>query len=135
MARAAGRQDGVRRPLLVHSENDRKVIATLGAALAGTGRPLIITSGTGLVQSKTGQPAVETDDHPASAVTPRAASEEAADALVGQGGNVMVMRLPQVHDTRRQGRIRWHIQIAREQGRVAYVGEGRNRVRPSTSST
>jgi nucleoside-diphosphate-sugar epimerase len=40
----------------------------------------------------------------------------------------MVMRLPQVHDTRRQGRIRWHIQIAREQGRVAYVGEGRNRV-------
>jgi nucleoside-diphosphate-sugar epimerase len=40
----------------------------------------------------------------------------------------MVMRLPQVHDTRRQGRISWHIQIAREQGRVAYVGEGRNRV-------
>jgi nucleoside-diphosphate-sugar epimerase len=38
------------------------------------------------------------------------------------------MRLPQVHDPRRQGRIRWHIQIARERGRVAYVGEGRNRV-------
>ena len=32
-----------------HSENDRKVIATLGAVLAGTDRPLIITSGTGLV--------------------------------------------------------------------------------------
>jgi nucleoside-diphosphate-sugar epimerase len=111
-----------------HSENDRKVIATLGAALAGTGRPLIITSGTGLVQSVTGQPARETDDHATSAVFPRAASEEAADALTGQGGNVMVMRLPQVHDTRRQGRIRWHIQIAREQGRVAYVGGGRNRV-------
>ncbi|MGH3297890.1 MAG: SDR family oxidoreductase [Trebonia sp.] len=111
-----------------HSENDRKVIATLGAALAGTGRPLIITSGTGLVQSKTGQPVIETDDHATSAVFPRAASEEAADALIDQGGNVMVMRLPQVHDTRRQGRIRWHIQIAREQGRVAYVGEGRNRV-------
>jgi len=111
-----------------HSENDRKVIATLGAALAGTGRPLIITSGTGLVQSKTGQPVTETDDHATSAVFARAASEEAADALIGQGGNVMVMRLPQVHDTRRQGRIRWHIQIAREQGRVAYVGEGGNRV-------
>jgi nucleoside-diphosphate-sugar epimerase len=40
----------------------------------------------------------------------------------------MVMRLPQVHDTRRQGRISLHIQIARQQGRVAYVGEGRNRV-------
>jgi nucleoside-diphosphate-sugar epimerase len=111
-----------------HSENDRKVIAALGAALAGTGRPLIITSGTGLVQSKAGQPVTETDDHATSAVFPRAASEEAADALTGQGGNVIVMRLPQVHDTRRQGRIRWHIQIAREQGRVAYVGEGRNRV-------
>lgn len=111
-----------------HSENDRKVIATLGAALAGTDRPLIITSGTGLVQSTTGRPVRETDDHATSAVFPRAASEEAADALIDQGGNVMVMRLPQVHDTRRQGRIRWHIQIAREQGRVAYVGEGRNRV-------
>jgi nucleoside-diphosphate-sugar epimerase len=111
-----------------HSENDRKVIATLGAALAGPDRPLIITSGTGLVQSVTGQPARETDDHATSAVFPRAASEEAADALIDQGGNVMVMRLPQVHDTRRQGRISWHIQIARERGRVAYVGEGRNRV-------
>jgi nucleoside-diphosphate-sugar epimerase len=112
----------------LHSENDRKVIAALGAALASRGRPLIVTSGTGLVQSKDGQPAVETDRHPTSAVVPRAASEEAADALIDQGGNVMVMRLPQVHDTRRQGRIRWHIQIAREQGRVAYIGEGRNRV-------
>lgn len=111
-----------------HSENDRKVIATLGAALAGTDRPLIIASGTGLVQSATGQPVRETDPHATSAVFPRAASEEAADTLINQGGNIMVMRLPQVHDTRSQGRIRWHIQIAREQGRVAYVGEGRNRV-------
>jgi nucleoside-diphosphate-sugar epimerase len=111
-----------------HSENDRKVIATLGAALAGTGRPLIVTSGTGLVQSATGQPVVEADHHATSAVFPRAASEEAADALIDAGGNVMVLRLPQVHDTRRQGRIRWHIQIAREQARVAYVGAGQNRV-------
>ena len=133
---AAGAADGVihtafnhdASALKQHSENDRKVIAALGAALAGTGRPLIITSGTGLVQSKAGQPVTETDNHATSAVFARAASEEAAEALVAQGGNVMVMRLPQVHDTRRQGRIRWHIQIAREQGRVAYVGEGRNRV-------
>jgi nucleoside-diphosphate-sugar epimerase len=133
---AAGAADGIihaafnhdASDLKQHSENDRKVIAALGAALAGTGRPLVITSGTGLVQSVAGQPARETDDHATSAVFPRAASEEAADALIDRGGNVMVMRLPQVHDTRRQGRIRWHIQIARKQGRVAYVGEGRNRV-------
>ncbi len=111
-----------------HSENDRKVIAALGAALAGPDRPLIVTSGTGLVQSVPGQPVTEPDHHATSAVFPRAATEEAADALIDQGGNVMVIRLPQVHDTRRQGRIRWHIQIAREQGRVAYVGQGRNRV-------
>jgi nucleoside-diphosphate-sugar epimerase len=111
-----------------HSENDRKIIATLGAALSGPGRPLIITSGTGLVQSVTGQPARENDEHATSALFARAATEEAADALIDQGGNVMVVRLPQVHDTRRQGRIRWHIEIAREQGRVAYVGAGQNRV-------
>jgi nucleoside-diphosphate-sugar epimerase len=114
--------------LKLHSENDRKVIATLGAALAGTNRPLIITSGTGLVRSTDGQPVRETDDHATSALFARAASEEAADLLIDKGVNVMVMRLPQVHDTRRQGRLRWHIQIAREQGRVAYVGEGLNRV-------
>ena len=133
---AAGAADGVIHAAFnhdasvprLHSENDRKVIETLGAALAGTGRPLIITSGTGLVLPPAGQPARETDEHATSAVFARAASEEAADALVDLGANVMVMRLPQVHDPRRQGRIRWHIQIAREQGRVAYVGEGRNRV-------
>ena len=111
-----------------NSENDRKVIETLGEVLAGSDRPLLITSGTGLVRSKTGGPAIETDDHFTSTEFPRAASEEAADALIAKGGRVMVMRLPQVHDTRRQGRITWHIQTARQQGRVAYVGKGKNRV-------
>jgi nucleoside-diphosphate-sugar epimerase len=110
------------------SEDDRKVIATLGEVLAGSDRPLVITSGTGLVRSKTRSPVVESDDHVTSAEFPRAASEEAADALIAKGGRVMVMRLPQVHDTRKQGRITWHIETARQQGRVAYVGEGRNSV-------
>jgi len=111
-----------------NSEDDRKVIETLGAALAGSDRPLVITSGTGLSRSKTGAPVVETDDHVTSAEFPRAASEEAADALIAAGGHVMVMRLPQVHDTRRAGRITWHIELARQRGRVAYVGAGRNRL-------
>src|SRR5471032_1515546 len=111
-----------------NSEDDRKVIETLGDVLGGSGRPLVITSGTGIARSKTGSLVVETDDHVTSAEFPRAASEEAADALIAKGGRVMVIRLPQVHDTRRQGRITWHIQIARQQGRVAYVGEGNNRV-------
>jgi nucleoside-diphosphate-sugar epimerase len=72
-----------------HSENDRKVIATLGAALAGSGRPLVITSGTGLVQSKTGQAVVETDLHATSAVFPRAATEEAG---AGRGASAGTSR-------------------------------------------
>jgi nucleoside-diphosphate-sugar epimerase len=110
------------------SENDRTVIETLGEVLAGSDRPLVVTSGTGLARSKTGGPAVETDDHVTSGEFPRAASEEAADALIAAGGRVMVMRLPQVHDTRRFGRISEHIHLARQHGRVAYVGEGKNRL-------
>jgi len=111
-----------------HSEEDRKVIERLGEVLAGSDRPLLITSGTGVVRSKSGGPAVEADDHFTSAEFPRAASEEAADTLIAAGGRVMVMRLPQVHDTRRCGRIMEHIQLARKWGRVAYVGEGKNRL-------
>jgi len=71
---------------------------------------------------------LETDDHATSAQFPRAASEEAADALIAKSGRVMVMRLSQVHDTRRQGRITQHIRLARQKGYVACVGEGRNRL-------
>jgi nucleoside-diphosphate-sugar epimerase len=109
-----------------HSEEDRKVIETLGEALAGSDRPLVISSGS-LARSKAGGPSMETDDHVTSAEFPRAASEEAADALIAKGGRVMVMRNPRVHDTRRFGRVTKHIQLARRWGRVAYVGEGKNR--------
>ena len=112
-----------------HSEEDRKVIETLGEVLVSSNRPLVIASGTGLVdRSKTDGLAVETDEHVSSAEFPRAATEEAADALIAKGARVMVMRLSQVHDTRHQGRIAQHIQLARKKGRVAYVGEGKNRL-------
>jgi nucleoside-diphosphate-sugar epimerase len=111
-----------------HSEEDRQVIAALGEALDDPSRPLIITSGTGLVVGTPGVPVGETDPHPTAVEVARAASEEAADALIEKGRAVIVMRLPQVHDARHQGRLRWHIDIARQQGRVAYVGAGENRV-------
>jgi nucleoside-diphosphate-sugar epimerase len=110
-----------------NSEDDRKVIETLGEVFAGSDRPLLIASGTDLSRSKTGGPVVETDDHITSAEFSRAASEEAADALIANGGRVIVMRLPQVHDTRMQGRVTYYIQTARQKGRVAYLGEGKNR--------
>ncbi|HEX3918304.1 MAG TPA: SDR family oxidoreductase [Caulobacteraceae bacterium] len=120
--------------LAQHSEADRKVIAALGEALAGSDRPLIVTSGTGLARSKTGLPAAETDGYQSAAEYPRGATEEAADALIAKGGRVMVMRLPQVHDTRHQGRIAEHIRLARQKGWVAYIGAGEARL-PATHVT
>jgi len=111
-----------------HSEEDRKVIEALGEVLAGSDRPLVIASGTGLARSKTGGPVVETDGHLTSAEFPRGATEDAADALFAKGGRIIVVRLSQVHDTRHQGRIAQHILLARQKGSVAYVGEGKNRL-------
>lgn len=112
-----------------HSENDRAAIAALGAVLAGSRRPLLVTSGTGLVERSAGEGlVVETDAYASSAKFPRAATEEAADALFAKGVRVIVVRLPQVHDPRHQGRIGQHIRLAREKGRVAYIGDGENRL-------
>jgi nucleoside-diphosphate-sugar epimerase len=112
-----------------HSEQDRKVILALGEVLLSLNRPLIVASGTGLVdRSKTSGPVDETDDPVSSAIFPRAATEEAADTLIAKGGRVIVMRLAQVHDIRHQGRIAQHIQLARQKGWVAYVGEGHTRL-------
>ncbi|MDX7952030.1 SDR family oxidoreductase [Lichenihabitans sp. Uapishka_5] len=111
---------------VANCEKDRHVIAALGAALKGSDRPLLITSGTGIGSSGPGQLAREdvmAADHP----NPRIASEQAGAALLADGINVSVMRLPQVHDTRKQGLISPAIDIARAQGISAYVGDGHNR--------
>ncbi|ODP35528.1 SDR family oxidoreductase [Pandoraea sp. ISTKB] len=104
---------------------DTRAIAALGEALAGSDRPLIITSGTGM-GSQHGAPASE-DVFNTSHPNPRIASELAGNALLEAGVNVSVMRLPQVHNPLRQGLITPLIAIAREKGVVAYVGDGENR--------
>jgi nucleoside-diphosphate-sugar epimerase len=130
----AARTDGVIHTAFDHDfsrfaencEKDRRVIAALGAALAGSDRPLVVTSGTGMGSGKHGEPATEDVfnlDHP----NPRIASELAGNALLDAGINVSVMRLPQVHNPYRQGLITPLIAIAREKGVSAYVGDGRNR--------
>ena len=113
--------------LAQHSAADRQVIETLGAALAGTDRPLIVSSGTGLADRR-GPLACETDPPFSGAAYPRAATEDAAAAVCARGVRAMVLRLAQVHDTRHQGRIALHIQLARQHGHVAYVGAGENRL-------
>lgn len=110
------------------SENDRKVIETLGEVVMGSDRRFIVTSGTGLVRSESGGIALETSSHLTSAQFPRAATEEAADALIDSGAHIVVVRLPQVHDVQKQGRISLHVELARKKGWVGYVGAGANRV-------
>lgn len=107
-------------------EKDKRVIEALGAGLAGSARPLVITSGTGMGNAAPGQPATEdvfNTGHP----NPRVASELAGASLLASGVNVSVVRLPQVHDTTKQGLVTSAIAIAREKGVSAYVGDGLNR--------
>jgi nucleoside-diphosphate-sugar epimerase len=111
---------------LANCEKDRRAIEALGAALAGSGRPLVITSGTGMGDPGKGEPAREDIFNPGHP-NPRRASELAGAAMSAAGVNVSVMRLPQVHDTVKQGLITPLVAIAREKGVSAYVGEGRNR--------
>jgi nucleoside-diphosphate-sugar epimerase len=108
-------------------EADRRVIEALGSVLVGSDRPLIVTSGTAMARTEPGQVSRESDEPASSAVVPRAASEEAAAALAARGVNVSVVRLPQVHDVRKQGLITYAVDIARQKGMSAYVGEGTNR--------
>ena len=131
----AARSDGVIHLAFKHDfskfiancEDDRRVIQALGSALAGSNRPLIVTSGTGLANTVPGQPAKEANAIVGSDVHPRAISEEAGASVAADGVNVSVVRLPQVHDPVRQGLISQAIQIYREKGACAYVGDGLNR--------
>lgn len=104
-------------------EKDRRIIGAMAAALAGSHRPLIITSGTGIGSVGPGRPAVEHAvdwDHP----NPRIASEQAGVEAAERGVSVAVVRLPQVHDTRKQGLISPLIEVSRVKGVSAYVGDG-----------
>jgi nucleoside-diphosphate-sugar epimerase len=105
-------------------ETDRRAIEALGSAIVGTGRPLVITSGTAMTHTS-GRPSTEEDE--ANSPVPRVASEQAAAALAAQGLNVTIVRLPQVHDPVKQGLITFLIGVAREKGVSAYVGDGSNR--------
>jgi nucleoside-diphosphate-sugar epimerase len=131
----AARSDGVIHLAFNHDfskfvancEDDRRIIQALGSVLVGSDRPLIVTSGTGMANATPGQPATEDAAVISSDVIPRAASEEAAASVAADGVNVSVVRLPQVHDTVKQGLITYAIAVAREKNVSAYVGDGRNR--------
>lgn len=111
---------------VANCETDHRAIEAMGAVLAGSRRPLIITSVVGI--GSAGHAALASEDifnsdHP----NPRKASELAGRAVSQGGGNISVVRLSQVHNTLRQGLISPLIELAREKGVSAYTGEGQNR--------
>jgi nucleoside-diphosphate-sugar epimerase len=110
---------------VANCQKDQRAIRAMGAALAGSARPLVITSGTGMGAFKSGQVATEDAinvDNP----NPRVGSEVAGQEMLETGVKVIVVRLPQVHDTRKQGLVSPFIEHARQKGVSAYVGAGLN---------
>jgi nucleoside-diphosphate-sugar epimerase len=103
------------------------VIEALGDAVTGSSRLLMVTSGTLIATSGPGIPVTEHDLPASMKVIPRAASEEATASVGARGVRTAIVRLPQVHDTVKQGLITFAIQVAREKGVSAYVGDGLNR--------
>jgi nucleoside-diphosphate-sugar epimerase len=127
----AAAADGVIHTAFIHdfsnyapaAEKDSRAIETLGAALAGSNRALVVTSGTILLQRQ--GPLATEQDAPIPSF-PRK-SEQAA-AMASRGVRVSVLRLPpSVHGDGDHGFVPALIKLAREKGESAYVGDGLNR--------
>jgi nucleoside-diphosphate-sugar epimerase len=126
---AAG-SDGVIHTAFIHdfsnygasAEADRLAIETLGAALAGSDRPLVVTSGILMLRRKSSFATEQDDTDPRS---PRK-SEAAGLRLASEGVRVSLVRLPLVHGDDDHGFVPHLFAIAREKGISAYVGDGLN---------
>jgi nucleoside-diphosphate-sugar epimerase len=128
----AAKSDGVIHTAFIHDfskfkencEIDQRAIEALGDALAGTNRPLIVSSGIGALAP--GRVATEDMEVTFNPAMPRV-SEQTGLAQGARGVNVSVVRLPQVHDPVKQGLITYAVAIAREKGVSPYIGDGHNR--------
>lgn len=108
-----------------NAEDDRRAIEAMGEVLLGSDRPFVVTSGTAIAANVDGKPS--TEDGPLTSWNPRTASEAVVRALAERGVSTSVVRLPQVHDTRKQGLVPYLLAVARAKGVSAYIGDGSNR--------
>jgi len=106
---------------------DRTAIDILGAALSGSGRPLLIAAGVAGLRPG----AVLTEDDDVSAMieaNPRIANEQAALSWADQEVRAISLRLaPTVHGAGDTGFVAALVTAARAAGSVGYVGAGNNR--------
>ena len=107
------------------AKEEIEAIEALGSVLE-PGKLLVVTSGIGITSGEPGKVRTEMDPPTDSQAMPRRPEQE-AQAVAAKGVHVAVVRLPQVHDTRKQGLVTRIIQIAREKGVSGYVGDGANR--------
>lgn len=105
-------------------EMDRQAIEAMGDALAGSNKQFVVTSGLPVTP---GRLATEEDVPPAGARGIPRVSEQTAISLVARGVRACVVRMPQVHDRKKQGFATFLLAHAREKGVSAYVDEGANR--------
>ncbi len=132
LKRGAAEADGVIHLAFIHdfakfAENgqiDKRAIEAMGETLSGTNKPLVVTSGVAMLAP--GRLGTE-EDKAHNEGSPRV-SEHAAFAFVDKGVRAMAVRLPQVHGGEGKcGLIEYALNIGREKGVVAYVGDGANR--------
>jgi nucleoside-diphosphate-sugar epimerase len=133
LQRGASDCDGVIHLAFIHdfskfAENgaiDKAAIEAMGEVLAGTDKPFIVTSGTGLIAP--GVLITEDMRRDASPHVPRV-SEQAGLAYASRGVRAMAIRLPQVHGAAgKAGLISYLVELARQKGAAGYVGDGTER--------
>src|ERR1700728_1551899 len=143
LAKAAADSDGVIHLAFQHevafggdfataAAADRRAVEAMGAALAGSDRPLVLASG--LLGLANGRVATEDDGLvPGAQIRANPAGGRAATGLLtlslrGVGVRSSVLRLPPtVHGDGDNGFITTIINAARERGVAGYVGDGSNR--------
>jgi nucleoside-diphosphate-sugar epimerase len=105
---------------------DGRAIAALGSAISGTDKLMLVTAGVALLASD--RVATEQDAGSAPSEAYPRMSEQAAAEAAALGARISVVRLsPSVHGDGDHGFIPMLINIAREKGASAYIGEGANR--------
>lgn len=132
LRRGAESADGVIHTAFIHDfanyarsiEVEREVLGALGDVLAGSDRPLVVSSGTAVVA----QGRAATEEDPTDGSWPRIVSEQGAMSLVERGVRASVVRLPPtVHGEGDHGFVPVIVRTAREKGVSAYPGDGVNR--------